>query len=86
MAMIVSQIKLYELLKARLGEKEAEAFVEILEEKVESKFADKQTALATKEDLLNLKTELHRTTYLTSFGQHVAIIASVIALILTLKK
>ena len=29
--MIVSEIKLFELLKARIGEKEAEAFVEILE-------------------------------------------------------
>ena len=36
--MIVSEIKLYELLKARLGTKEAEAFVEILERKVDSKF------------------------------------------------
>jgi hypothetical protein len=31
--MIVSEIKLYELLKAKLGEKEAEAFVHILEKK-----------------------------------------------------
>ena len=36
--MIVSEIKLYELLKARLGTQEAEAFVEILERKVDSKF------------------------------------------------
>jgi len=33
--MIVSEIKLYELLKAKIGEQEAEAFIQILETKVE---------------------------------------------------
>jgi hypothetical protein len=32
--MIVSEIKLFEMLKAKLGKEEAEAFVEILEKKV----------------------------------------------------
>lgn len=36
--MIVSEIQLYELLKSKSGEKEAEAFVTILENKVDKKF------------------------------------------------
>lgn len=84
--MVVSEIKLYELLKARIGEKEAEAFVEILEKKVENKFNDKKGELATKEDLSGLRSEILRTIYLTSMGQLLAIVASVIAIILTLRK
>ena len=56
--MIVSEIKLYELLKAKLGEKEAEAFVEILEKKVDHKFEDAKLTIATKEDLANTKVDL----------------------------
>lgn len=56
--MIVSEIKLYELLKAKLGEKEAEAFVEILEKKVDHKFEDAKQLLASKEDLANTKVDL----------------------------
>ena len=84
--MIVSEIKLYELLKAKIGDKEAEAFVEIPEKKVEHKFNDKKGELATKEDLSGLRSELLRTIYLTSMGQLLAIVASVIAIILALKK
>ena len=56
--MIVSEIKLYELLKAKLGEKDAEAFVEILEKKVDHKFDEAKQTLATKEDLANTKVDL----------------------------
>ncbi len=56
--MIVSEIKLYELLKARIGNQEAEAFVEILERKVDTKFEDAKQTLATKEDLAKLEGRL----------------------------
>ena len=56
--MIVSEIKLYELLKARLGTQEAEAFVEILERKVDSKFDDAKQTIATKEDIAKLEGRL----------------------------
>jgi len=39
--MVVSEIRLYELLKAKIGEREAEAFVEIPDKKVDQKFNDK---------------------------------------------
>ncbi len=58
--MIVSEIKLYELLKAKLGEKEAEAFVHILEKKVDDKFDDAKQTLVIKEDLLKLQVEIEK--------------------------
>jgi len=40
--MLVSIIRLYDLLKSRLGEEEAETLVEILERKVDEKFEEKK--------------------------------------------
>ena len=42
--------------------------------------------IANKEDLSALRTEILRTVYLTSVGQLLAIVSSVIAIILVLKK
>ncbi len=58
----------------------------LFKEKVDKKFEQKKTELATKEDVSNLRAELLRTIYLTSLGQLIAIIASVVSLILVLKK
>ncbi len=83
---MISVIQLYDLLKTKIGEKEANAFIEILERKVDEKFDENIRSLATKEDLANTRSELLRTIYLTSLGQLIAIIASVISIILALKK
>lgn len=83
--MVVSEIRLYELLKAKLGSAEAEAFVELLDSKVETKFEEKQDVLATKADISNLRAELLRTIYLVSVGQLIAIVGSVMALVSLLK-
>lgn len=56
--MIVSEIKLYELLKAKIGEKEAEAFVDILEKRVETKFEEAKATIATKEDVTQAKLDM----------------------------
>lgn len=56
--MFVSEIKLYELLKAKLGTEEAEAFVEILGKKVDEKFDDAKQVLANKEDIAKLEGRL----------------------------
>ena len=56
--MIVSEIKLFELLKAKLGEKEAEAFVTLLETKVDKKFEDAKDSFASKEDISKLETRI----------------------------
>jgi hypothetical protein len=59
--MIVSEIKLFELLKAKIGEKEAEAFVEILETKVDRKFEEAKDTLATKDDIRKLDVKIAET-------------------------
>ena len=56
--MIVSEIKLYEMLKSKIGEKEAEAFVEILEKRVEKKFEEKQSEFILEKDKDKLLTKL----------------------------
>ena len=91
--MIISETKLYELLKQRIGEREAEAFIQILDERVNNKFEEKKLELATKKDIADLKVEMFtmkgdllKTIYITSLGQLVAIVASVISLILVLNK
>lgn len=56
--MQVAEIELYEILKTKLGEKEAKTLVEYIEAKVDKKLEEKKDILATKEDLANLKTEL----------------------------
>lgn len=84
--MVVSEIKMYELLKNRIGEKEAETFVQILEEKMERKIDQRKNELVTKNDVAGLRAELLRTIYFTSLGQLLAIVGSVESLILMLKK
>ena len=84
--MVVSDITLYEMLKAKIGGPEAEAFVQILEQKVDKKFEEKRDTIANKQDLADLESRLLRTIYLTSIGQLLAIVASVVSLILILKK
>lgn len=56
--MVVSEIKLYELLKAKIGEREAEAFIQILDNRVDAKLSEKTTVFATKEDLAKTEGKL----------------------------
>ena len=71
--MIVSEIKLFELLKAKIGEKEAEAFVEILETRVDKKFEEAKATLSTKDDINNLLKWII-VMWITQLGAIVAII------------
>ena len=100
-------IRLYDIFRKnlKLQESEAKELVEVVQEVIQHKLADKHEHMeqrlqkdiqslkdyidnrfATREDLSNLRTDLSRTIYYTSLGQLVAIIASVISLILVLKK
>lgn len=61
----ISEIELYEILKSKLGDKEAKTLVEYVEAKVDKKIEEKMDVLATKgdlalvrEDLVNIKAEL----------------------------
>jgi hypothetical protein len=83
--MIVSELQLYELLKAKIGEREAGDFVELLDKKVDQKFEDKKGWLVNKQDLSDLRAEISRTIYLVSLGQLLAIVGSVVAIVNLLK-
>lgn len=82
--MIVDEIKLFELLKAKIGEKEAEAFVQILEAKVNGKFETLEKnfkgdvvslkehmdkVFATKEDIANVRADMIKWMFIFWVGQ-----------------
>jgi hypothetical protein len=60
--MAVTQIKLYELVRNKFGEKDSETFVHLIEEKMDTKIDQRTQMLATKDDLttihLSLKEEI----------------------------
>jgi hypothetical protein len=55
---VVSEIKLYEILKLKLGEKEAEALVEYVDAKLKESGEENSKVLATKEDLAKMQSHL----------------------------
>ncbi|MBI3754107.1 MAG: DUF1640 domain-containing protein [Deltaproteobacteria bacterium] len=59
--MHVAEIELYEILKTKIGEKEARTLVEYIEAKVEKKFEEKKDTLATKQDIANLEIRIEKT-------------------------
>ena len=60
--MVISEIKLYELLKARIGEKEAEAFVEIFERRVDKRFEERKSEFILEKDKDKLLTKTYALT------------------------
>lgn len=77
--MVISEIRLFELLKAKIGEKEAEAFVQILETTVDEKFKDAKAELTTKADLAEVKAELLKWMFIFWVGQ-VGVLVALLAL------
>ena len=67
--MHVAEIELYEILKTKLGEKEAKTLVEYIEAKVDKKLDEKQNILATKVDLANMKADIIQWMFLFWIGQ-----------------
>ncbi|OGW55436.1 MAG: hypothetical protein A2Z46_09170 [Nitrospirae bacterium RBG_19FT_COMBO_55_12] len=67
--MHVAEIELYEILKTKLGEKEAKTLVEYIEAKVDKKLDEKQNILATKVDLANMKADIIKWMFLFWIGQ-----------------
>jgi hypothetical protein len=81
--MVVSEIKLYELLKAKIGEQEAEAFLQILDSKVDAGLKEKTAVFATKEDIAKLETKISESkvdmikwTVVTAIGLYGILMAS----------
>jgi hypothetical protein len=58
--MVVSEANLYNVLKDKLGENEAQAVVEGIKQEVRNEFENKKYGLSTKEDMLNLKMEIEK--------------------------
>jgi len=56
--MEMSQIKMYELFKNKFGHTEAEAFVHLIEEKMDTKIDQRKHELATKDDIYRLREEM----------------------------
>jgi glyoxylate utilization-related uncharacterized protein len=56
--MEISNIKMFELFKNKFGDKEAEAFVYIIEEKMDTKINQRKHELATKDDIDRLEKDI----------------------------
>lgn len=57
----ISSIEMYNILKVKLGEKEAKALTEYVESKVENSIKKEKDVLTTKEDLFKLEVKLSET-------------------------
>lgn len=57
--MEVSEVSLYEKFRHKVGEEEAQMFVEYVESKVESEYIRHRDVLATKDDLANMRLEIN---------------------------
>lgn len=75
--MSVTEIQLFQILKAKLGEQEAEQLVSFVKAEVKSEFDNKREVLATKEDIANMQ----KTIYFVGLIQFLAIIGSVIGIV-----
>ncbi len=65
----ISTIKMYNILKGKLGENEAKSLTEYVENKVERTFYKEKDVLATKEDLANTKSDIIKWMFLFWIGQ-----------------
>ena len=75
--MSVSEIQLFQILKAKLGENEAEQLVSFVKNEVKAEFENKREILATKEDISGMQ----KTIYVVGLIQFLAIIGSVIGIV-----
>ena len=78
--MSVSEIQLYQILKNKLGEKEAEELVSFVKAEVQLEFDTKREILATKADLANVRADLMKSIYMVGLIQFLAIVGSVLAI------
>lgn len=58
--MVISEITLYNVLKNKLGETEAQTVVEGIKQEVKNQFDEKKDILATKQDISDLRLEIER--------------------------
>lgn len=79
--MSVSEIQLFQILKNKLGEKEAEELVLFVKNEVSDEFASKRDFFASKEDLANVKAELTKSIYFVGLTQFFALVGSMLLII-----
>ncbi|OQP39919.1 hypothetical protein A4H97_17015 [Niastella yeongjuensis] len=53
--MEITQIQLFDLFRSKFGDKEAEAFVHVIEEKMDTKINQRMQLVATKDDIADLR-------------------------------
>ena len=75
--MSFTEMQLFQILKAKLGEQEAEQLVSFVKAEVKSEFDNKHEVFATKEDIANMQ----KTIYVVGLIQFLAIIGSVIGIV-----
>ena len=75
--MTVSDIQLFNILKIKLGEQEAQSLVEFVHHEVQTEIDAKKDIFLTKDD----KVDIMRSIYLVGVIQFLAIVASVIGII-----
>ena len=71
--MSVSNIRLYQILKERLGEKEAGKLAYLISTEIKNEFDSRKKTFATKEDSGIVKTERIKSIYFTGLIQFLAI-------------
>ena len=75
--MSVSEIQLFQILKSKHGEKEAEELVLFVKNEVKAEFENRKEGLATKEDI----SSLHKSMYILGLVQFLAIVGSVLMIV-----
>lgn len=63
------KLKVYEVLKSKLGEPEAATLIEYFESKAEEKYKERKNVFATKEDIANVRTDLIKWMFIFWVGQ-----------------
>jgi len=74
------ELKVYEIFKNKLGEKEAETVIEYIEVKAEEKYQQKKDVLLTKEDKIDIIRSVYTAIFTAHIIQFLATIGSVLAI------
>lgn len=74
--MSISEIQLYNALKTKLGDTEAQQLVDFVKSEVNSEFNNRKDTFLTKED----KIDIMRSIYIVGIVQFLAIVGSVLAI------
>jgi len=83
--MSILALKVYEIFKAKLGNKEAETVMEFIDAKAEEKISHKKDVFLTKDDKVEIIQSIYKSVYTANIIQFIATIASLIGILKFLK-